>query len=55
MVHVEVLPGLGLQLHQALEPLVGRRFETEEDIEFARDRPPRVQQLCVPGDDTTRL
>jgi hypothetical protein len=37
-------------LVQLLEPFVGGRFETEEDVEDVCDRPPRFEQLGVPRD-----
>ncbi len=38
----------GRVLHESLEPFVGGRFEPEENVEVARDRPPRLQQLRMP-------
>ena len=37
-------------LVEADEPLVGRRLKTEEDIEFACQRPPRLEKLGMAGD-----
>ena len=47
--HLDPARGLidGGILPQAVEPLVGRRLETEEDVEVPRERPPRLEQLGV--------
>ena len=37
--------------HQAVEPFVGRGLEAEEDVEVLRNRPPRFEQLRMPGDE----
>ena len=36
---------------EAAEPLVGRRLQAEEDVELARQRPPRLEQLGMAGDE----
>src|SRR5439155_23912997 len=38
-------------LHEAAEPLVGSRFQAEEDVEFACHRPPRLEEIGMAGDE----
>ena len=41
----------GRVLDQAFQPFVGGRLEAEKNVEFARDRPPCLEQIGMTGDE----